>query len=519
MSKQAPRFRYYDQSQMSLIPHSLEDFIPALHPVRIVNSVIDKIDLDSLYQSYSMHGGVSYHPKMLLKVIIYAYLNNIYSSRKIEQACLENVHYMWLSGMTYPDHNTINRFRSSKLKGYIQDIFSKIVELFMEEGFISIDQAYVDGTKIEANANKFTFVWKKAIANYKQKMADQILAIWSYADSIARYENELPPPPDFKEINPETVTKAINTLNDVLKDNPDVSDKIKGKLKRITKEYPKKIEEYKEKEAILQERNSYSKTDHDATFMRMKEDHMDTGFLKPGYNVQISTNNQFILAYSIHAHATDTTTLIAHLEQFQENYGVLPQTVIADAGYGSEENYSYLEQENITAFVKYNAFDKQQLEDNKKPRKNAKADKKPFSSNKLHYQQENDCFICPMGQQMQYIGNKTITTTTGFKQTLKRYQAKNCQGCPLNGGCHKAKGNRIIEVNFALNRLRNRASELLNTEQGIKQRKQRCHDVETVFGNIKQNHGFRRFMLRGKGKVAIEWGLLAIAQNIRKRVA
>ncbi|WP_038988253.1 transposase, partial [Myroides marinus] len=131
--------------------------------------------------SYAKCGGVSYHPKMLLKVLIYGYLNNVYSSRKLEQACLENVHYMWLSGMSYPDHNTINRFRSSKLKGYIEQIFTQIVELFIEEGFISIEEAYIDGTKIEANANKFTFVWKKAIANYKEKMVQQILEIWGYA--------------------------------------------------------------------------------------------------------------------------------------------------------------------------------------------------------------------------------------------------------------------------------------------------------------------------------------------------
>lgn len=519
MAKKAPKFRYYDQNQLSLLPHSLEDFIAALHPARIINSVIDQLDLENLYKSYADRGGASYHPRMLLKVLVYAYLNNIYSSRKIEQACLENVHYMWLSGMTHPDHNTINRFRSSKLKMYIEEIFYQIVELFIEEGFISIEEAYIDGTKIEANANKFTFVWKKAIANYKQKMVDQIIDIWDYADSIARQESELPPPPDFKEINPNTINSAISTLNAALKNNPDASKKVKSKLQRITKDYPQKIVEYLEKEAVLGERNSYSKTDNDATFMRMKEDYMDSGYLKPGYNVQISTNNQYILSYSIHPNPTDTTTLIPHLEKFKEHFGVLPESVIADAGYGSEQNYAYLEDNQVNPYVKYNTFDKEQEQNNKKPRKNSKPDPKPFSVDKLYYQEQTNSYTCPMGQPMEYIGDITRKSTTGYVQTLSRYKAKNCQGCPLKGTCHKAKGDRIIEINYELVRLRNHANKLLTAEQGVEKRKQRCHDVETVFGNIKQNHGFRRFMLRSQEKVAIEWGLLAIAQNIRKRVA
>ena len=203
-------------------------------------------------------------------------------------------------------------------------------------------------------------------------MVEQILDIWNYADSIARQESELPPPPDFKEINKETITEAIDTLNKVLKDNPYLNDKMKGKLKRITKEYPQKIEEYQKHEEILEDRNSYSKTDHDATFMRMKEDYMNDGVLKPGYNVQISTNDQYILSYSIHSNPTDTTTLIPHLEQFEKNFGTLPKSVIADAGYGSQENYEYLEDNKTQAFVKYNYFDKEQEQANKKTKKKLK---------------------------------------------------------------------------------------------------------------------------------------------------
>lgn len=510
MSSEKPTFIPYDQNQLSLLPPSLEDFVGKDHPARILNEIIEKIDITSLNEAYKSRGRASYHPKMLLKVLVYAYISNIYSSRKIEAACKENVHFMWLSSMSFPDHNTINRFRSERLSKHLRTVFDKIVLLLAEEGFLSIEEAYIDGTKIEANANKYTFVWKKSIANYKEKMAEQLTTIWKYAQSVAKEEDDLPPPPEFKVINKEVVQQAIDTLNEVLKDNPEASKEIKNKLKYATTNYPKKIEEYQEKEAILGQRNSYSKTDPDATFMRMKEDHMLNGQLKPGYNIQISSNNQFILNYSIHPNPTDTTTLTSHLIQHQVSFGNMPTEVIADAGYGSQQNYNMLEEHNITAYVKFNTFDKEQRK---------KKSEKDFTAETLHYNREEDCFICPMGQQMNYIGNIQRKTSTGFVQTLKRYRAQNCMRCALNGACHKSKQNRIIEINTSLNTYRERASKLLKSEQGIKKRKQRCHDVETVFGNIKHNHGFRRFMLRGKEKVEIEWGLLAIAQNIRKRAS
>lgn len=511
MASKTPTFIPYDQSQLSLLPPSLEDFVGKDHPARILNEIIEKIDISSLNQAYQSKGRASYHPKMLLKVLVYAYITNTYSSRKIEIACKENVHFMWFSAMSFPDHNTINRFRSDRLGKHLRTIFNQIVLLLAEQGFLSIEEAYVDGTKIEANANKYSFVWKKSIANYKEKMVQQLNEIWKYAQSITKEEDDLPPGPEFKVIDKESVQQAIDTLNEALKDNPEVSKDIKNKLKYASANYPKKIEEYLEKEIILGQRNSYSKTDPDATFMRMKEDHMLNGQLKPGYNVQISSNNQFILNYTIHPNPTDTTTLSDHLEQYQTNFGVLPKQLIADAGYGSEENYELLETQNITAYVKFNTFDKEQRESKKK--------KKDFSVDSLFYNSQKDCFICPMGQEMSYIGDIERKTSNGYKQQLKRYRAKNCKGCPLNGICHKSKSNRIIEINTNLNCHRKKVTTLLNSKEGIDKRKQRCHDVETVFGNIKHNHGFRRFMLRGKEKVEIEWGLLAIAQNIRKRAA
>lgn len=511
MAVQKPVFKPYYQDQLMAIPPTLDELVAKGHPVRIVNDIVNRINIQGLLDAYKIKGTSSYHPQMLLKVLVYGYVSNVYSSRKLEIACKENINFMWLSGMSYPDHNTINRFRGVRLKEALRSVFEEVVKLLASEGLLSIEEVYTDGTKIEANANKYTFVWKKAIQTNKEKMKKALSEIWQYAQSIAKAEDNLPEPPDLTDIDTEKVQATVDKLNAVLADRPDLDKKVKAKLRYVSKEYPSKIAEYECKEAILGNRNSFSKTDTDATFMRMKEDHMQNGQLKPGYNVQISTSNQFIVNYTIHPNPTDTTTLKAHLEQHEASFGKTLKNITADAGYGSEENYELLKSKDIEAYVKYGMFDKQQHDNYNS--------KQPFSSDKLYYNVEKDCYICPMGQQMNYIGDGKRKTSTGFEQTSKRYQAKNCSNCPLNGSCHKSQGNRIIEINGNLKRYKEVAFELLNSENGIEKRKQRCHDVEPVFGNIKQNHGFRRFMLRGKEKVAIEWGLLAIAQNIRKKAA
>lgn len=511
MASQKPTFKPYNQNQILMLPPSLDELVPKGHPVRVVNDVINKINIQPLTDAYESKGCSSYHPQMLLKVLVYGYVSNTYSSRKLETACKENINFMWLSAMNYPDHNTINRFRGVRLKDALRKVFDQVVQLLAEEGLLSIEEVYTDGTKIESVANKYTFVWKKSIQTNKEKMKKQLTEIWQYAQEVANEEANMPPPPDFTKIDLEKVQATVDTLNEVLRNKPEVTQKTKAKLGYVTKNYPTNISKYEKQEAILGERNSYSKTDIEATFMRMKEDHMQNGQLKPGYNVQISTSNQFIVNYTIHPNPTDTTTLKSHLEQHKSSFGNAPKTVTADAGYGSEENYELLEENNITAFVKYNMFDKQQ-------NKNYNS-KHPFSQDKLFYNPDKDCYICPMGQEMHYIGDSKRKTSTGFEQTSRKYQAQSCTNCPLNGVCHKSKTNRIIEINVNLIRHKEKAHQLLNSEQGIEKRKQRCHDVEPVFGNIKQNHGFRRFMLKGKQKVAIEWGLLAIAQNIRKKAA
>ena len=235
---------------------------------------------------------------------------------------------------------------------------------------------------------------------------------------------------------------------------------------------------------------------------------MNNGQLKPAYNVQISTNNQIITNFSIHQNLADTSTLKSHLESFKQQYGFMPKELTADAGYGSEENYEYLEQNHIEAFVKYNYF---YLEQQKGDRA-----KSPFHVDNLYYNAQQDCYYCPMGQKMAFLETTQKTSLGGYERTLSRYQAQNCNGCPLRGPCHNAIENRIIDVSHRLNELKAKARDRLLSEKGLKHRSQRSIDVEPVFGIIKHNKGFRRFWLRGIDKVAIEFGLMALAHNLKK---
>lgn len=509
MSSSKIVFKDYTPNQMMLLPPSLEELIEENHPVRVVNDVIDRIDIAPLLGKYNPGGTSVYHPRMLLKVLIYAYLSNIYSSRKIEAALKENVHFMWLAAMNKPDHNTIARFRSDRLKDVLRDIFTQVVKLLIEEGLVNIKNLYTDGTKIESVANRYTFVWGKAIKTNKEKIAKQLEELWDYTQKVAERDLDSEEKVDFKEIDSQKVSQTIDKIDKALSGKK-VAKKVKQKLNYAKKNWPGKLDEYEQKQEILAGRNSYSKTDPDATFMRMKDDHMQNGQLKPGYNWQISTSSQYIVNYSIHPNPTDTLTLKPHLKQFEQQYDALPENLCADAGYGSEENYKFIEQNNIGNYVKFNYFHKEQTK---------KWQNDPFKISNLHYNEDTDTVYCPMGQAMHKIGERHRKTASGYLQKISRYQAKNCQGCPLRPLCFKAKGNRIVEINHQLRESKQKVRKNLLSEQGIAHRKQRPADVEAVFGNIKHNKKFKRFMLKGNDKVSIETGLLAIAHNLAKKAA
>jgi transposase len=503
-------FKQYNQQQNWLFPPSIEELIADDHPVRAVNGVIEQLDLAALTTAYSQEGQSSYHPKMMLKVMVYAYMDNTYSSRKIEKAMRENINYMWLSGRQVADHNTIARFRSQKLKECFKDIFTQVVLLLAGEGLLSLKEVFTDGTKIESAAGRYTFVWGNALKTNKKKMAEQLEAMWHYAQSIADEEDRDPEPPYFKEMDPEKIKQTAAKINAILKGNNQASTKAKAKAQYIEKTFPANLERYQAQEEILKNRGSYAKTDPDATFMRMKDDHMKNGQLKPGYNVQISTTGQYVVHYSLHQDTNDVNTLAPHLESYTYHYQTLPQILTADAGYGSEENYQLLEKHGIEGYVKYNTFEQEQ--------QGALA-KKPFHRDNLYYNPEGDYYVCPMGQHMHKVGEKKAKTKTGYTQTYTQYKAKNCQCCPLRGVCHTATGQRVVERCHTLEHYKQKARERLCSETGIEKRKRRTADVEPVFAHIKHNRNFTRFTHRGLKKVELEFGLHALAHNLSKKCA
>lgn len=494
-------FKDYNQGLLNLFPSRLDENIPASSPVRMINQVVDELDISPLLSTYQGGGTSSYHPRMLLKVLFYAYLNNIYSCRKIEKVMQENIHYMWLSGSQYPSFSTINRFRSQHIKDCINSLFIQVVGMLVEVGYLSLEVQYIDGTKIESVANKYTFVWKKSIEHYKGNLQKKIACILSQIEEGITGDNTVLEDAPF-EIDSKQLRERISVIN---KENKSKSEL--KQLKEMEQKHLPKLEEYEKHLQIMGKRNSYSKTDHDATFMRMKEDAMNNGQTKPGYNLQIATANQYILNYGFYPVSADTTTLEAFINLGYTRFGVMPKTICADAGYGSEENYHLLETNHIEAYVKYNYFHQEQ----KKKFKN-----NPFRQENLIYNKEDDNYICPQGKPMYFLQSKITTSDNGYKSTVKQYQADNCKGCSLREQCHKAKGNRIININEKLKEYKNKARELLTSEQGLKHRSKRPVEPEAVFGQIKFNKAYKRFRHKGFEKINMDFGVFAIAFNLLK---
>jgi transposase len=501
-----PVFKQHSVHQQELFPLNLNDLISENHSARLIDSVVERLEISEIISQYKGGGTSSYHPKMLLKILFYGYLNNTYSCRKIAKAVKENIYFMWLSGGLQPDFRTINDFRGQKLKGSIEKLFSQLVEMMVDLELVSLEKQYIDGTKIEANAHKYSFVWKKSVEKNKERLQSKIDAVLAEIGEAIESDVMHTDNQNNTKIDSQKLEEKIQAINKNSK-TAFLTKQQRKVVQKLENEQLPKLKEYEQHLEILGNRNSYSKTDNDATFMRMKEDHMMNGQLKPAYNVQISTENQIITHYSTHQTSTDFTTLEPHLESFESTYKKQSKQVIADAGYGSEENYQLLENKEVDFFIPYNMY---RIEQTRKHKKNL------FHTQNLYYNPEQDFLVCPMGQRMTNIYTKKTKTSTGFLQHHSVYQSLNCEGCPMRGQCFKAQGNRRIEINHNLQKLKTKARENLESELGKEIYSKRCVEPEPVFGNIKQNKGFKRFTLNKLTKVNIEFGLVAIAHNFSK---
>ena len=504
-------YRPYTTKQTVLFPQRIDEDIAENDPVRIVSSIVDHLDISSVNKLYNGMGRCPYHPRMMLKVIIYAYMNNIYSCRRIEQLLLRDIHFIWLAGYEKPDFITINRFRN-RLKDEINNIFTQLVLVLAEKGFVSLDVEYVDGTKIESMANKYTFVWRKTVERNRARLMDKVKALLAQVDDCIAQDNARQD--EAVEFTPSQLAEISAELNASLS-NPDIDKEEKKKRRKIAKELKdrsEKLAEYNQHIENLGNRNSYSKTDKDATFMHMKEDAMNEGLTKLGYNLQIATENQFITNFALFPNPTDTLTYITFMELFRDRYGHFASVEVADSGYDSEENYEFMEQNDTVAYVKYNRFHiehrPQYIPD-------------PFRSENFYYNKEEDYYcVCPMGQHMRRIGSSHKISANGYVSDRATYIAQNCKGCPLRCLCFEASGDRrVIERNHKLEAYRQKASKLLTSEEGLRHRGRRSIEPEAVFGQMKYNMAYNRFRHFGIDKVNMDFAFFTIAFNIKKMVA
>ena len=493
-----------NRKQNLLLPPSLDELVPENHMVRVVDAVIDRLDISDILSTYRGGGNSAFNPKMMLKVLVFAYLSNVYSSRRIEELLKRDIYFMWLAGMKRPDFRTINYYRGKRLKEGFDTVFTQVVRLLHEEGFVSLKVQYIDGTKIESVANKYTFVWRGSVEKYDARLKAKTEALLRQIEQNHAIEDKENPVPE--ELTAEEVTKRVERIKEKV-DADNLGKEERKALKQIETDSVPRMNRYREQLETMGSRNSYSKTDPDATFMRMKEDAMLNGQLKPGYNVQISTENQFITNFGIYQRPTDTLTMISYLESFKVRYGMQSEEIVADSGYGSEENYEYMFSNGMTPYVKYNMF---HVEQRRGYRNN------PFRVSNLFYNPDDDFYVCPMGQKLKFIRQEKRYTASGYQQTVSVYRASRCEGCPLRGQCHKSKRDRQIEVNHTLDDYKARARELLTSEQGIKHRSNRPIEPEAVFGQIKECGRFRRLRLKGLTGAKIDFGLKALAHNLRK---
>ena len=505
-STSAPLFKTYNQNQLMLLPPSLDELIPENHLVRVVNGAIDKMNTEPLIESYKGGGTTSYHPKMLLKILVYAYISQIYSSRRIAKALRENIYFMWLAGNNRPDFRTINLFRSSRLKQTVEQVFASLLEQLIESGYIKLEHYFVDGTKLRANASKYSYIWAKNTQRYSSSLQQKIKTLLEHIEAVndaedAAYgDRDLEEMGEEAEIDSERLEKIVKDLDDKLATKEKSEPQLKGTKRTLERDYLPRLRKYEQQKQMLSGRNSCSKTDKDATFFRFKNRD-----LLPAYNVLIGTENQFILNWSVHQHPTDTVSLIPHLEKLSRLTDHKPGACIGDSGFGSEENYRYLKRQRIKNYLKYSTFHRE-----------PKLKRNRFHHDNFAYDPETDCYRCPEGKTLSFKEQKERRTVNGYPISRRIYQCEDCSGCAYASECKKGDTPRTIHFNRRWERYRAQAKQNLNSAIGVQLRRRRGTEPESVFGHIKHNRNFNRFKLRGLDQVNVEMALIAMAHNFVK---
>lgn len=500
------------------IPMNFNVIIPDDDSVRLLSQFVEEMDLTCLYDTYSMLKENQVTPRQMLKILLYAYLDVKYASRAIETACNRDINYMYLlEGKPAPDHATIARFRSLHFAPCAKMLLAQCTQLLHELGEISGENIFIDGTKIEANANKYTFVWKRAVTKQQEKLGQKAATL--VQECVEMYALK---PVWQGRVKIKTLKKLRKQLY-AIKEQENIQfvsgiGKRKSTLQKQIEQlthFLEKSKEYNQKIYRCGNRNSYSKTDLDATFMRMKEDAMKNGQLKPAYNLQHGVDADYVVWLQTLPNPTDTPTLIPFLEDMRENLPFSYRNIVADAGYESEENYTYLKAHSQIAYIKPTNYEIS---------KTRKYQNDISNRENMVYEKEKDCYYCSQGKVLNAIGTKEKKTATGYVSTKTLYRCEECANCPVKSSCIKGNHWKIpenercktLEVARKFEEQRAESLERIISKQGILLRINRSIQVEGSFAALKWDRGFKRFLCRGESNVYAECVLLAISHNIGK---
>ena len=472
--------------------------------------------MTDLYSTYERINSLS--PRTLLKIVLYSYMNGDYSSRSMEQNCKRDINFMYLlGGAPAPDHATFARFRSIHFAPCAKRILAEMSNTLFELGEISGETIFIDGTKIEACSNKYTFVWKKAVTKNQEKLLLKIANL--IAECEQRYDIKIVYGNIVKMKHVKRLRKKLYALKEA--ENLVFVHGI-GKRKSLLQKsietletYLSKLKEYNQKLYICGKRNSFSKTDHDATFMRMKEDAMGNGQLKPAFNLQHGVDAEYITWLTIGPQPTDTTTLIPFLKEAEENLKFKYKNITADAGYESEENYLFLETNGQVSYIKPANYEIS---------KTRKYQQDIGKIENMEYDSKNDVYTCRNGKKLTISGIRHSRSKTGYVSEKTIYTCENCSNCKYKSQCIKGNNcktpleERTKNLQVAKTFMKQRQADLerILSEEGILYRMNRSIQAEGSFGDLKQDMKFRRYLCKGTANVLAESILLAMARNVNK---
>ena len=464
--------------------------------LRLVKNMIERINLTELRKVYSSFGiKPTVNPVTMLQIIIFCYSEGIFSSREIEKSCKYDLRIKYLlDGQNPPDHSTINRFRQ-KIVNLTPNLLSQLVEILIKEKQIDLSSIYIDGTKIEAYANRYSFVWRGSTEKWQEKLRIRIIKHFNLNKDLTPSQVLEVVKIVFNQVSKECREKKINFVHG--------QGKRKHQLQREyeqLKDWKNKLETYQEHLEIMGDyRNSYSKTDHDATFMRLKEDHMRNGQLKAAYNIQLASASVFIIGENVSHHPNDMYTLKPFLTKLLKSYPNKLDKIVADAGYESEENYVYLAENNLTSYIKPSNYEQSKTRKYKKEQEFRKS---------LVYDKTQDKYISKEGKEFIRSNDRYSKRKSGYVTTTKVYR---CFDWNKDG--QKTKGIYIAET---FQKYRKESLENIISDQGIEERLNRSIQAEGAFSKIKSGLNYNRFHHRGKANIISEICLLSIALNLNK---